>query len=198
MQILMVSITGIFLASTWLTQSSFRQLWLRERTQVAVDNAAIVLGRAVEEMLHSMEETNSELRILDIEHHELHFCARNIFTALECFPMDKAMEVEISLLSSSANVELSLLWQKAASKANMEASLLRNLIEVVRLPVPPIHLVKCLICGSPHHFSFDQKRAITWIHAISAGNSSEGVKIQWSKESGKWLYRLSTEIEAEE
>jgi hypothetical protein len=122
MSLLYLNLLVTLLAAPLLTQSQFRLVWNAERRQIAVDNAAMVLGRHDREDLHSLEQATRLLAFYETVHHPIHLCARVPGPqAPGCRGQDRLWEARLELAYHLAYQKARIHWQLAGGKAREEA-----------------------------------------------------------------------------
>ena len=149
MSIFLLSFVAVFIASPLLSQSQFRAVFDWERRQIALDNAAITLGRGEREIFRQLRQTNQTVAGLELEHHSVHQCARTLTPAAgACGLADEAIEEAIREVHQSAYENASRQWAAKLHDALTEAAKLSpGNISVTRRETVPIQEVRCSMCG---------------------------------------------------
>jgi len=132
------------MAPMW-TYALFSDAFVRERQQIAVDNAAIVLGQSDRKCLNELYAANHYLAELDRKHHEFHFCAQKDPTAT-CAAIDKGYEEQISSYHRRAHSTAVAHWEEARVVAHREAARLETRISMSRPNDIPLVAGKCSLC----------------------------------------------------
>src|SRR5688500_15327370 len=97
--LILVSLPLLF--SPLLTYRIYDKALSWERTQIAVDNAAIVIGKKDKELFNYLIASNRILHALEMAHHPLHFCARVPLTTAFCISEDLVLEAQITAMHHS-------------------------------------------------------------------------------------------------
>lgn len=158
MSISFLIILSVILAAPWESRRIFYEAFRAERRQIAVDNAAIVIGRRDRELFRFLSASNRLLRGMEVAHHALHACARTPQGAAVCMDKDVAIELQIELVLRTTYETASVWWKSAAIAAESSARRLDEEVSLIRPASPPLRKYVCPICG----------RAVQW--EVESGN----------------------------
>ncbi len=126
----------------------YQKAYDREKTQVGLDNAAILFGQADVDWLNFLDDRNRQLAALDQTHHPSHFCRFHPPTAAACLPVDQAAEAAISALHIETGARIAIDWGIASARAYSELGRLEVVPRAVRRPLlAPIASVRCKVCA---------------------------------------------------
>jgi hypothetical protein len=144
--LLALTLTPIAVAPL-MTHGLYGQAYRVEYRQIALDNAAIGLGRGQRAAFRYLAETNRKLRALEAVHHPAHACARLPQPTPACLAADRSAELAIRTLRNEAYAAAQIRWASARGQARTELG--RWQVEAtvhspVRIPVAP---VRCPLCG---------------------------------------------------
>jgi len=99
----------------------YRDLHRIEGAQIAVDNAAIALGRADRALARRVERANALLSKWELSHHPAHVCARVPSEAQpECKAIDLAIETRMRVLVAAVSADLAASWRAHLARARVE------------------------------------------------------------------------------
>lgn len=128
---------------------TYARVFERERTRIAIDNGAILVGEADRGWLTWLERENAQLQAWDAAHHPSHFCKFSPVppTAAACLSADKFWEAAILARHARARAEVQLRWSLASARARRELTRLAvNNGIVGRATVPALRAKRCPIC----------------------------------------------------
>jgi hypothetical protein len=118
MSILFLGAATALLASPMYTQMLFREAYEWEKSQVYVDNSAILLGRQLRQVLRELERLNRQLKQIDILHHSTHACALTPGVQQPaCQAADKVAESALIRYSQMGMHKSQLSWQSGWTRA---------------------------------------------------------------------------------
>lgn len=177
-------------AMTW---KIFCDVARQERSQIAVDNAAIVLGRADRDLFMDLSASNRILKQLDRIHHPLHVCARAASPGAMCVGHDLAIEREIMLMHQTIGKTAEARWRSNLRVALMELEKLKIPLVSVSRKTFPVHPKRCPVCGlnSAWEINVEQRPFVTHFSAGSPACLAvvrlEGICLT---DNSRWNYRL--------
>lgn len=128
----------------------FRRTAEWQKAQVALDNAAIELGKRDRDLFRYVASANQVLAGLELLHHPLHLCARVPKTAPVCGPKDLALEAKIQTVRLETYRAASLSWTGNGVRALSQLGTYR--VSASRTGRVPLRSVVCALC----------RRAVLW------------------------------------
>lgn len=193
MHVLAVIIALPLLIGPFWTHRAFSEAETMERWQVALDNAAIVSGRAERELLSRLSKGGRELRRLELLHHPWHACALVPATQAKCIPVDQALEARIREVHAREWWLALGRWIAAAARARGEMARFGEKLcrssRPGRLPVIP---VLCPTCGMASGFAVAEGEVRYRYESCHDGVSSVEVSVKGGALVGeRWEYRLA-------
>lgn len=140
----------------------FQTVFQIEKNQIALDNAAIMMGRQDRDLFRIIENTNKLLKKIEKKHHYLHACALispDPRVRVICQTQDRAIELEMSLLIEKTRFQSQYLWFLSRSKGIAEANKLNVHIDSIKRETSaPIRFEECPFCHKKNHiFIYDIK-----------------------------------------
>lgn len=189
----LVAMTPLLLAPAW-TYRVFSEAERFERRQIAVDNAAIELGRGDRAALRTLEEGQRRIRVLERAHHLVHFCARVPETAPACAAEDRALEAGIRVYSLALRVRAQAAWVASLARARKALTGIGNRAGVLgRAVVLPLRPRRCSVCGGDAGWELAEPPPLRW-RVLSPGEREAEVWAELSRDSaGSWDYALMVE-----
>ncbi len=194
MPILFLAFALVALSGPLLTQSILRSLWLREELQIAVDNAAIVLGKGDRKIWNELTQANRTLEVWEAIHDVVHSCAR-LAPQSPCAADDRLWEVKIDEFRQASYWRAQSLWQQTWVSARLEASRFSgNALNTTRSSTLPVVEVACPRCGRPVFWEIRAKERgyLVWGHGTMP--LTLAVEVRWSgrslRNSTGWDYFL--------
>lgn len=144
MSFLLLAAVSIPALSILHSHSRFRELFELEERVIAFDNSAISLGKAERDLFRLVQKSNRLARQMDAAHHVSHACAHVPLASAACRAADVAAERALAVLHSQTGLAARSAWRLAGVK--LRASLAGK-ARVSRAWEPPIHPVRCDVCG---------------------------------------------------
>ncbi|MBY0371542.1 hypothetical protein K2X33_12710 [bacterium] len=139
---------GPLLLSLGWMQLRFTELYNWERSLIALDNAAVVLGRAERSVLGDLAKANRELQHRDLAHHPWHACARVPATAAKCLPVDRTAEQALSAVWHRHWAQAVARWRQAEGEARLQTVGAPGKVDWSRSALPPVRPRRCSQCGA--------------------------------------------------
>lgn len=128
------------------TRQMFEALYQVHRTQIALDNGAIRLGRGERAYRKWVQRVNRKLEALELLHHGVHACARVPQTMAKCRPLDLALERKLKTLVLSGKAQLRSRWWGVAGRVRGEVKRLGVVAQLRRPMRPPHRFGPCPTC----------------------------------------------------
>ena len=141
--VLALTFLPLFLAPL-LTHEMFTRLEARQRQRIALDNAAIALGRAEREIWQNLVREEVSLRRQEILHHSVH---EKAFSSPHAFALDQSLETALRAKYQLASWRARVAWAAALGKAHAELERLGVPARIDRDPQFPFVEQRCLRCG---------------------------------------------------
>ncbi len=186
MPLCLLALVGVPLLLTLGTSHArFQELYALESDWIALDNAAIELGRSARAVWNGLQKANAEIRRLETRHHLVHACARVPATAIQCRTADLAAEGELALRHARAGVAAATAWRVGAERARVQAPTAL----FSRLPLPPLQSVRCSVCGLPSEWEIGVPRleSVQLLRGMA-------LRVRWVGRSlrggGQWDYAI--------
>lgn len=88
----------------------FRDAILWRENQIHLDNNAIDMGQRDRAIFRKIHKVNERLKVLDLQHHVIHACARIPATASGCIAKDRVLEFQIRTLLLAAEKQAYIEW----------------------------------------------------------------------------------------
>ncbi len=192
--VLAALVTILGLAPVW-THELFNNSFLRQKTTIALDNAAIILGRQDRTTLNFLVKANRTVSLMEVIHHPIHLAVVMGIATPNLIAQDVSLERAISEIHKGAKTIANVNWARASLMANSE--LRRFGISVVqkqRAERAPLIEKNCPVCHLGSHWEIDHAIKDTFLRV---GNRS-WIPAIWIKLVGeslvngkKWNYKLS-------
>jgi hypothetical protein len=142
-------ILPLFFAPLW-NHGLYRTAYLREKTQIALDNAGILLGRSARVALNALRKAEGVISKLELAHHPAHACARSPLSNAACRATDISLEAIIATTHLAADQLSKSQWVKGEAEARYELRRLgTSLKEWHRATSLPAEKVICPVCALP-------------------------------------------------
>lgn len=191
MQIPLLVIATVLAMAPFLSREIYVEMYRLEKRTIAVDNAAILIGRTDRAMTAFLAKSNLAMRAADLFHDLLHVCAKNPKTAAICVDKDMAMERQLAFVHSRLYDVAKSMWVAGSARARIEMARLGVVGHIDRARLPPIHSKHCPLCWL----------AITWeadgpmISRVSHGGVGAQVRLEGKplKGGNRWNYRVLAE-----
>ncbi len=136
------------------SHSLFLSLEKKETGVIALDNAAIRLGRNGRAVWKALHRANKELEVLENLHHPAHLCARLPIPNASCAALDQKLEMILRSKVEFIRAQSQVNWKAGSEQASLEASQLKRQVGVHRALSLPIQRVRCGTCGLDHAWEF--------------------------------------------
>lgn len=170
------------------THRLFAEVLAWQRTQIAVDNAAIRLGRLDREWTEFMERGRRRLEHLEKLHHPLHLCARVPQTMAACRSQDEAIERLLTATARWWEAEAARRWGVAPGRALEEGRRLGIPLRLAgRPPLPPVRRTPCPLCRLKVRWKWQRR---PWRTSVGAGRDGSFTVILESSLESAGGYRL--------
>ena len=174
------------LLAPWYTHRLYDRLHELEKAQIAVDNAAITLGRRERQMFRLLETAEKELRRMELAHHPLHVCGQKDG---RCRTADLALEAKMVAAHRAATVAAQALWTEAALEARARLAALDVVAQMPRPGRAPFRERRCLLCLLPVGWTLRP----TETRVTASGLVDARVVVRVRRREGSWDYRLAAE-----
>lgn len=162
-----------------------------QRRQIAIDNAAILLGTADREIARALQSGNAAQQAIEVAHHEAHACAHSPAANPGCLAADEALELKISLSHREMQLRASSSWGVNGLRAAAYLSSHRVTNRIDRAASVPIDSVTCPICGLEVYW--EKKDAFRTVF-LSDGQPKLGANVTVDGSTlvfgGEWNYQL--------
>jgi len=145
----------------WQSRGIFCDIFRVERKQIAVDNAAITLGRRDREIFRFLSASNRILRRIEVVHHALHFCARTPTGLAKCLAKDILVERQMEAFLQGIYGTASAMWLAARLDAISTAAELYETVVISRPITLPVKALRCPICQRPNRWEWRLDDSIT-------------------------------------
>jgi len=196
MSILFLVLASVFAGAPLWAMQLWSIVWEEEQAQIAVDNAAIVLGRGDRALLNELVGVNRKLRALEVEHHVAHHCAQIPSPAKAgCEATDRALELTLRALRLAAYERAQLAWRESEFKAFAEAKRLKNRISIDERSIrPPLRSIRCAECQLDIFWELEEPKRRGFL-LRTHGPSPQFSRVVWEgtdlRSGKKWNYRLA-------
>jgi hypothetical protein len=148
MPLCLVAVMGAALfGSLGATHGRFQEIYRLERGLIALDNAAILLGRSAREVWKGLVRFNAWAEKAELAHHVAHVCARAPIAGSPCRAADQAWEAALASAHRLAGARAHLGWTQGRRDALIAARKLGVEVTADRAPTPPIRSKRCSVCG---------------------------------------------------
>ncbi len=130
----------------------YARIFEKERTRIALDNGAVVVGEADRGWLEWLASENAALRAWDAAHHPWHLCKLSLLPqqAATCLAADRLWEGAILTRHARVRAEIQLRWSLASARARTELS--RLAVQepgLSRAAMPELRPRRCGVCQGP-------------------------------------------------
>lgn len=165
-----------------------------EQRAVAIDNAAIVLGKADRLLFRKLQTLNAAVRAADLFHHPVHFSPWPWTKA-----GDPAIEAKLIALRQANYVAVSVLWTAnkvaALTSPSLNDETRGHVVKIRgRNEKPPIHQSRCPVCGLAIYWEVDGEATRTFTLDVPSDFSVPGVRLRIVGDSvlslSDWDYEL--------
>lgn len=198
MSIFVLALTFVLVAAPLWTSHLFRSVYSWERRQVAVDNAAIILGRSDRKSFTDLSRLNRTIEAMEVEHHLLHACARsNTPAAPECALADAQLERVMENLHRVGGEMARAQWRLGQVRASAETRQFGVTMDVPDRPAEiPIGERKCAACALSLYWERSESRRALHYAVRARGDDSPpvttGVELTGRslRDGRDWEYRL--------
>jgi hypothetical protein len=172
-----------------LSSAMYSEIEEYEKRTIALDNAAIRLGRRDRNLFRMVDSAATKIRALETTHHALHACARVPSPSyFKCRAADLAIERTIAGLIDALRASVTAAWRFNSARTREE--LWRGdwrRPEITRETIAPVRFERCPVCGLAARVILEPKRMPTRIEGKHYGDSRIGVR--FIRETN-WNYRL--------
>ena len=169
--ILFLAILGLAIAPFW-THQMFNDSYLRQLTQIAMDNAAIKLAQQDRVTLNLIETSNNLMTLLEKIHHPIHLAIASGMGSAQLLVQDKALEASIKEIHSNTFFIANWKWSESFLTAVGEMTRLGVILSnKKRLSRPPIFSKRCSLCYRENFWAIDSSQTNSWL---------KGIKNSWS------------------
>jgi hypothetical protein len=139
-------ITPFVLAPLW-THELFKGSFERQKAIIALDNAAILIGREDRDLFNFLKNTNSIVEGLEKIHHPIHLALRMGALDPKLKLQDIGLETLIREMHSEAEVISNVRWSKSPMVASSEFRRMQVAGQIIqRANKVPVVEVKCSLC----------------------------------------------------
>ena len=177
-----------------MTHHLFEQVYEYEKTVIALDNGAIVLGRNDRSTFNYIEKTNLWLGRLEKIHHPVHAAVVAGWASAEVIATDQALELLMSKTLATALVSAQLLWRNSLETSIKEINKLSNLVRVgERNLLVPIKKKICSFCAMSNQLEIQASMAKTRFR-VEGGMRAKGLVVELFNnlrdQEKKWDFRF--------
>jgi hypothetical protein len=139
-------ITPFVLAPLW-THELFKGSFERQKAIIALDNAAILIGREDRDLFNFLKNTNSIVEGIEKIHHPIHLALRMGALDPKLKLQDIGLETLIREMHSEAEVISNVRWSKSPMVAFSEFRRMQVAGQIIqRANKVPVVEVKCSLC----------------------------------------------------
>jgi hypothetical protein len=191
-----IALIPLFLSPVW-NLWALKRIEKRERIQIALDNAAIILGQEDRKILNAISKVNENIRGQEKLHHGAHLCARSPVANPECILADEAFEAEIAMLHQIIFSKASIGRAGALVRAQNEFNrLVESNFQTTRPTHLPVHAVRCSFCRLETQWEWDSDASVFEIGFSDSMGLVTGVELigKTLLNAERWKYRLHEKI----
>jgi len=144
--VLVIALCPLFLIPLW-THHLFQRVYSLEKSFIALDNGAIILGRRDRENFNLIEKANMFMANLEKLHHPVHAAVASGVATPAVIAQDKLLEALILATHKKSLVSAQLLWTKSFLESTRAIQKMDETIEskVRRMKVPVVSKT-CPVC----------------------------------------------------
>ncbi len=137
---------------------SHAEAW--QRTQIALDNAATVIGQMDKVLFNKIQFYNATTRLAEIGHHSVHWCKDIPYLSAYCKPADEGLEFSINTARYVRLTSSRIDWYRNLAAGLREMGKLDSIpISIERESSLPVHTEKCNYCGLETFIEIDDGKA---------------------------------------
>lgn len=160
-----------------------------QRAQIAVDNAAIVVGRQDRDNLNRLGRASAELHKLHLSYHSALACASTVILTSECGPTAGALRATILALHQFHSGLALAQWNASAVSGQLEVGKERSSLDSFRRAAEPFPTHYCDECGLPAGWDLNPAKLETYLQAHYVSKIDVGVRpVKVAERS--WNYEL--------
>lgn len=166
--------------------------------QIAVDNAATVMGKGDRDLFNQIIQFNRIMQGLETAHDKAHLCKNSPWPWVSgpCRAADTALEIQIRSAHATMMGVAKGWWLKNTAEGKLALAKEKVIpLEWDRPACVPVHAETCPICGLKTYIELDKPTPVTvFIRANSRVPIGviEKVGGRSLKRDSKWNYRLQT------
>lgn len=188
---LFVSLIIILVSAPLLTHQLFSGSFERQKNKIALDNAAILLGRRDRSTFNFIARSNRVADFLETIHHPIHLAARSGLGSTQLMAQDLSLESAIRELHFSSQQFAKANWTGSLISANAEMHRLGSwLAQQRRSLVAPLIGKRCPVCHLEAYWIVDSSQTDSYLRAQS-GSLVTWLWIRMSQTQSNWNYHLS-------
>lgn len=187
-------ITVMVLAPLWSHQI-FRDSFERQKMKIAIDNAAISIGRGDRQIFNFVENSNKAIKALEAIHHPIHLAVRSGMASPQLASQDLALEISLKELHLTTRKLAETKWMSSTLLAGSEVGRLGVYLNgIQRSKTCPLNGTRCPICNLEVYWKIDVLRTDSFLNVqIGEQTSALWTKIikKLSGRGTEWNYYLS-------
>lgn len=186
----LIGLTLVLSAAPVRTAYLYDAAWKRQDAQIAVDNAAIVGGRADRALFRWVASANRLLDGLEAAHHAAHACARVPGPqAVACRTTDLSLEATIRSIHASVGRSAGVTW-RANRLAALASAAKRHVPVFVRRPSSvPLRPRRCAVCGLDRAWDPTSPRPLVGVF-FARVPANDPVRARLVSTASGWDYEL--------
>lgn len=187
-------ITILALTPLW-THQLYLTSFNRQKTMIALDNAAIVLGRQDRMTLNFVEKANETIKLIELIHHPIHFAVVSGIASPQVVAQDVSLEATLKEIHFTSRRVADVKWASSLSSAIAEVGRLgTEVIQHQRGLTSPLIKKRCAICNLDTFWLVDANRTDSFLR-VKSGDWISAVWVRLLKSLNKnkadWNYQLS-------
>ncbi len=182
-----------FVSSPLKSGFLFSEVFKLEKTQIILDNSAILIARHDRLFFHYVVKMNKILKNLERIHHYWHTCAKIPKTAMFCRPKDIMMETKILEFVSVCRKNFDFMWAQSLREGLDYLSKHQVNLKLILRPSLPVKFVLCEFCNLPTKMILETQKLKEPTFLLSQGSLNINTLIYnlgQSLDSENWNYRL--------
>lgn len=181
--------TPLVLGVVWIAELNQHELnW--QKTQILLDNTAILLGRSDREMVRRLEQDKIGLSALHKKLHGMRACSLIPATALQCRKFAKILQLAIRKMTVEAMIRAQRAWTSGTALAQSELRKANYRFLLRRAPGVKVQSTHCSICFEVSGWNLNSLNQIkSRLLDLTERKISTSVSIM-KEPTGDWTYRL--------
>lgn len=187
-------ITVMVLAPLWSHQI-FRESFERQKMKIAIDNAAILIGRGDRQIFNFVENSNKAIKALEAIHHPIHLAVRSGMASPQLASQDLVLELSLKELHLTTRKLAETKWISSTMLVGSELGRLGGYLKgIQRSKTCPLNGRRCPICNLELYWKVDALRTNSFLNV----QMGEQTSFLWTKiirklssRGAEWNYYLS-------